>query len=224
MNLDGSVLTFGLVTLGSLIAIVDPIAAIPVYLGLTAHDEPARRRLEGDRAALTCWLVLSAFAAAGTSLFRFFGITIPAFKIAGGILLFGVAVEMLQAKVSRTKTSRREEEEAEHRPEVGILPLGIPLLSGPGAIAAVVVHAGRAQKPAEFIALFAAIALTALGAMLSFRFAGRLERVLGATGISVIARLMGLLLAAVSVQFVLDGVREAFPHMAAGPAGTEAKP
>jgi multiple antibiotic resistance protein len=214
MSAEGNVFTFGLVTLGSLLAIVDPIAAVPVYLGLTAHDEPDRRKREGDRAALTCWLVLSAFAAAGTSLFRFFGITIPAFKIAGGILLFGVAVEMLQAKVSRTKTSRREEEEAEHRPDVGVLPLGIPLLSGPGAIAAVVVHAGRAQSPTQLIALFVAIALTAFSALLAFRFAGALERLLGATGISVVARLMGLLLAAVSVQFVLDGVREAFPHMA----------
>lgn len=214
MNVDRDVLTFGLVTLGSLVAIVDPVAAVPVYLALTAHDSPSVRRREGDRAALTCWLVLSAFAAAGTSLFRFFGISIPAFKIAGGILLFGVAVEMLQAKVSRTKTSRREEEEAEHRSDVGILPLGIPLLSGPGAIAAVVVHASRASGPSEFVTIFVAIALTALGALIAFRFAASLERVLGATGISVIARLMGLLLAAVSVQFVLDGVREAFPHMA----------
>jgi multiple antibiotic resistance protein len=219
---DGDVLTFGLVTLGSLVAIVDPVAAVPVYLALTAHDEPAVRRREGDRAALTCLLVLSAFAAAGTSVFRFFGISIPAFKIAGGILLFGVAVEMLQAKVSRTKTSRREEEEAEHRSDVGVLPLGIPLLSGPGAIAAVVVHAGRATRPAEFAALFAAIALTAFGALLAFRFAASLERVLGATGISVVARLMGLLLAAVSVQFVLDGVREAFPHLRTTPANEAA--
>ncbi len=217
MNVDNDVLTFGLVTLGSLVAIVDPIAAVPVYLALTAHEEPAERRRAAHRAALTCFLVLSAFTAAGTSLFHFFGISIPAFKIAGGILLFGVAVEMLQAKVSRTKTSRREEEDAEQRADVGVLPLGIPLLSGPGAIAAVVVHAGRARRPAEFATIFAAIALTALGAMLAFRSAAKLERYLGTTGISVVARLMGLLLAAVSVQFVLDGVREAFPHLA-GPA------
>lgn len=213
MNVDVDVLTFGLITLGSLIAIVDPIAAVPVYLALTAHEEPAERRRAANRAALTCLLVLSAFAAAGNSLFRFFGISIPAFKIAGGILLFGVAVEMLQAKVSSTKTSRREEEEAEQRADVGVLPLGIPLLSGPGAIAAVVVHAGRAKQPTEFLAIFIAIALTALGALLAFRSAAKLERFLGKTGISVVARLMGLLLAAVSVQFVLDGVHEAFPHL-----------
>jgi multiple antibiotic resistance protein len=88
----------------------------------------------------------------------------------------------------------------------------------------VVVHAGRAQSPTQLIALFVAIALTALSALLAFRFAGSLEWLLGTTGISVVARLMGLLLAADSVQFVLDGVREAFPHMAAGPTAIEAKP
>lgn len=206
-------LTFGLAAFGSIFSIVDPIAALPVYLALTGRETEASRRRIATRAALTCLLVLCTFAAVGPALFRFFGITIPAFRIAGGLLLFGVAMEMMHARVSETKTTGAEQEHAAQQDDVGLIPVGIPLLSGPGAIASVMVLSGSVQTAAERGMLFFAIALVAVLAWIMLLFAGRLARLLGTTGMSLIGRIMGLILAAVAIQFVLDGLQGAFPKL-----------
>lgn len=209
-------LTFGLTAFSSLFAIVDPFAALPVYLGLTGHETPARRRQIALRATLTTVVVLCVFAMAGQVLFDFFGISIPAFKIAGGALLFGVAFEMMRAQPSPTRSTPEEEQDAAHREDVGLIPIGIPLLSGPGAIASAMVLATRAQGFSLRAALFAAIAGVGFATWLTLRSAGPLARLLGKTGMNVIARVMGLILAAVAAQFVIDGVRTAFPALARG--------
>lgn len=204
---------FGLVAFGSIFSIVDPFAALPVYLALTGREDDAARRRAAVRAALTVLVVLSVFSTVGPALFKFFGITIPAFRIAGGILLFGVAIEMLQAKKSQTKTSPAEEADASHREDIGIIPVGIPLLSGPGAIATVMMLGGTTRDYGERAALYAAIAVVAFIAWLVLRFAAGVGRVLGVAGMNLIGRIMGLILAAVAVQFVLDGFHDAFPKL-----------
>jgi multiple antibiotic resistance protein len=204
-------IAFGLVAFGSVFSIVDPIAALPVYLALTGREDSVAKHQTALRAAMTCLLVLCLFAAVGPAVFRFFGITIPAFRIAGGLLLFRVALDMLHAKVSSTKTTHDEEVDAAGRTDVGVIPVGIPLLSGPGAIASVMMLAGKAQSPTQHLALFLAITLVAILCWLVLRFASFTAKLLGTTGMNLIGRIMGLILAAVAVEFVLEGVREAFP-------------
>jgi multiple antibiotic resistance protein len=202
-------LSFAVTAFTSIFSIVDPFAALPVYLALTARDSPARRSGIALRASLTCLTVLCVFAAGGSLLFRFFGITIPAFRVAGGILLFTVALEMMQAKPSGTRSTKEETEEGAAREDVGVMPVGVPLLSGPGAIASAMVLSQQAKTPLQTGAVFGAIGLTAALTWLVLRFADPVARVLGRTGLNLATRIMGLILAATAVQFVIDGVQEA---------------
>jgi multiple antibiotic resistance protein len=208
------VLTFGLTSFTSLFAIVDPFAALPVFLALTANDTATRRKRVAIRASVTTLAVLSLFAVGGQVIFRFFGITIPAFKIAGGIILFTVALDMLRANPSKTKTSAEETEEGVAKEDVGVLPVGIPLLSGPGAIASATVLSDRAHDLPHHAALLVAILLIAVLTWLTLRFADPVARVLGKTGLNLITRIMGLMLAATAAQFVVDGVQGAL-HLGA---------
>lgn len=203
------IVTETFVAFGSLFSIVDPFSALPVFVALTGQKPKDYQGRTALRASLTCFVVLSVFAAAGSFIFKFFGITIPAFKVAGGILLFGVALDMMRAQHSETRTTK--EEEAENHEDVGLIPLGLPLLSGPGAIAAVMVLAGQAESTASRVAVHVAILGIGLSAFLILRSAAVVGKLLGTTGIRVIGRLMGLILAAIAIQFVIDGAHEAFP-------------
>lgn len=204
-------LSFGLTAFTSLFAIVDPFAALPVYLALTARESPEHRRATALRASVTTLSVLLVFALSGQVLFQFFGISIGAFKIAGGVLLFTVAFDMMNAQVSTTKSTPAENADASRREDVGLMPVGIPLLSGPGAIASSMVLSARARTMPEKGALLAAIAVVALAAWVVLRSASQIARVLGLTGMNIIARVMGLILAAVAAQFIIDGMIASFP-------------
>jgi multiple antibiotic resistance protein len=205
-----SFVSYTLVAFGSLFSIVDPFAAVPIFLALVgAQPRPAQART-AFHAAVTCFAVLTSFALAGGLIFKFFGITLPAFKITGGILLFGVGFEMMRAKRSATRGTSEEAREAETKDDVGVMPLGLPLLSGPGAIATVIVLVGKSRDLEERACLFVAIAAVSVIAFLTLRSAELVARVLGKTGINVVERVMGLILAAVATQLVIDGVHEAF--------------
>ncbi|MEI8255730.1 MAG: MarC family protein [Deltaproteobacteria bacterium] len=207
-------LTFGVAALASLFAIVDPFAALPVYLALTARATEPRRRVIAWRASLTTFAVLALFGGTGQVLFHFFGISIAAFKIAGGLLLGTVAFEMMNAKTSSTKSTPAEEEDAALREDIAIVPIGIPLLSGPGAIASSMMLSARAGRLPDKLALVVAMAIVAALTWLVLRSATGIARVLGRTGMNIIARVMGLILAATAAQFVIDGLRAAFPILA----------
>jgi len=197
---------FGLTAFSSLVAIVDPVAALPAFLSLTAGEHETKRASIALRASITTVVVLSTFAVGGQVIFRFFGISMPAFKIAGGILLFTIALEMLRAKPSKTRTTAAETEEGAQREDVGVVPVGIPLLSGPGAIASVTLLSERASNFRFRAGLFAAILALGVLIWLTLRSGALIARVLGRTGINLIARIMGLLLAAIAAQLVLDGL------------------
>jgi multiple antibiotic resistance protein len=208
-----SLVSFSLVSFGSLFSIVDPFTVVPVFLALTGAQPHAVQVRAALRASLTCFVVLTVFAVAGGFIFSFFGITLPAFKIAGGLMLFGVGLEMMRAKRSATRTTSEEEHEAESKEDVGLIPLGIPLLSGPGAIATVMVLVGKARDLPERASLFGIVAVVSFLSFLTLRSASVVARVLGQTGVNIIGRVMGLILSAVAMQFVIDGLYDAFPKL-----------
>ena len=201
-------LQFSLVALTSIFFIVDPLATVPTFLAMTAHDSPAKRRRQAKEAAWTCFGVLSAFALAGSLIFKLFGITLPALKIAGGLLLFIVAIEMLEARRSGTNEVEEERREGMEKEDIGVAPLGVPMLAGPGAISTAMVLMGQSGRWWQAIPVFGAIAITALSSYYILAGAERVRVRLGETGIRVLMRLMGLVLAAVAVQFVINGLTD----------------
>jgi multiple antibiotic resistance protein len=200
---------FALVTFTSVLFIVDPVAAIPTYLVITQQETPAERRRTARRACIAMTVLLVVFGATGTMLFRAFGITLAAFRTAGGLILWFVAMDMLHGE-RRTQEGRDELYEGQIKEDVALTPLAIPMLAGPGAISTAIVLAGQAHGAAQSAVVYAAIVLTGLISYVSLRLGEPLLGRLGKTGIRVVTRIMGLILAAVAVQFVFSGVREAF--------------
>jgi multiple antibiotic resistance protein len=198
---------FALITFTSILFIVDPIAVIPTYLVITQHESPAQRRRTARRACIAAALLLIAFGLAGKFIFQIFGITMSAFRVAGGVILWIVAMDMLQAKRT-TQESAAEIEEGTAKEDVAITPLAMPMLAGPGAISTIMVLAGQARTLSQSLVLYASIVLTAVVSWLTLRIGERLMARMGQTGIRVMTRIMGLLLAAIAAQFVLTGVRE----------------
>jgi multiple antibiotic resistance protein len=197
---------FALLAFTSLLAIVNPLGAVPLYVALTAGYEPPRRRATLRRAIATSLAVLLAFALVGTWILRFFGVTTHAFQIAGGILFFGVGWDMLQARRSRVKTTEEEETESAGKDDVGIIPLGLPTLAGPGAITTVIALNGNAGTIAETAAVYVAIVLVLAVCWLVLAAAPAVTRRMGQTAMNVMTRLMGLLVMVVGAQFVINGV------------------
>lgn len=200
------IVQFSLVALSAVFFLVDPIAAIPAFLVMTADGDARARRRMARRAAITCALVLTAFALAGSLIFKTFGITLPAFKIAGGLILFLIGIDMLQARRSSTQETPGETEEGVEKEDVGIIPLGIPMLAGPGAISSVMVLMGQSPKWWQAVPVYIAIAITSVASYLILAGADRVRRYLGATGIRILMRIMGLLTTAIAVQFVINGL------------------
>jgi multiple antibiotic resistance protein len=196
-------------------ALVDPLGALPFFVSLTEGFSEADRRIVIRRATIVLGSILSLFALLGTFLFAAFGLTLAAFEIAGGILLFIVAYDMLHGEVTRTKFTPEDREEAiARRDEIAVVPLGIPLLAGPGAISTVMIYEGNAgSDPFMVLSVFLAIVTTTVLTYFTLRYGQRIIRRLGKTGIMAMTRVLGLLLAAVGVQFVLNGVFAAAPHL-----------
>jgi multiple antibiotic resistance protein len=201
--------TFGLVAFSAVFFVVDPLACLPIFLAITANETAAQKRATARRAALTSGLTLIVFAMAGSLIFRFFGISIAAFKIAGGVLCFLVALDMMQARPSRTRSTPEEEEEGREKADVAIIPLAIPLLSGPGAIATVMVLVARHREMVYDAPVVVAIVLTSILTWITLRSAEWIEQHLSRTFMNVMMRVMGLILAAIAVEFVIAGVKEA---------------
>src|SRR3954470_4867137 len=196
---------FSVVAFTSIFILVDPFAAIPAFLVMTAYDDGPRRRRMAKRAAWTCLIVLGSFGLAGSWIFRAFGITLPAFEIAGGLILLLIGIDMLQARRSSTQEVEPERQEGTEKEDVGITPLGIPMLAGPGAISTVMVLIGPKPELQHVGPVFAAIIVTSVISYWVLSAAEMVRRRLGETGIRILVRLMGLLLTAIAVQFFLNG-------------------
>ncbi|WP_109467269.1 MarC family protein [Albibacillus kandeliae] len=188
----------------TLFVVIDPLGLAPLFVALTQGMKPEQRRAIGLRACGVAIMVLAVFTLFGEAVLGFVGISMPAFRVAGGILLFLTALDMLFER--RTQRRKGQADEEEHR-DPSVFPLAIPLIAGPGAIASVILISGQRPGIEGVMAAFGVtIAVMAL-VMTLFMASGLMERALGRTGINVVTRLLGMLLAALSVQFVLDGLR-----------------
>lgn len=211
-------LSFALVALSAVFVVVDPIGAVPFFLALTAADDAAGRRETARRAAVAAAALLGGFALGGALLFKVLGISMGAFKLAGGVLLLIMAVDMLRTRPPEARITAGEVESGRTKEDVAIVPLAMPLLAGPGSIATVVVLMGRTEGHRLLHGGFVlgAVALVAIAAWLAMTGATRVDRVLGKTGLHVLERASGLLLAAIAIQFMIDGLSEALPGLTRG--------
>ena len=203
-------LEFLISALVTLAVVVDPIGLVPAFLGIT-HDMPRAARVSvAWRAGLIAFLILAGSALVGDWLLRTLSITLPAFRIAGGLLLFSIASEMVFGVRIERQSQQAEHALEERVRNIAAFPLAIPLMAGPGAITATVLLSGRAGGGWPGVAwLLGVIAIVLLACVLVFLAATRIARVIGTTGNVVLSRLLGVLLAALAVQFVIDGVRAA---------------
>jgi len=201
---------FSLLALSSIFFLVDPFAAIPSFLAITESMDPVRRQRMAKKGAITCFIVLTSFALAGQYIFQMFGIKLPAFEVAGGLILLLIGLDMLEAKRSPTQEAHGDTEEAAAKEDAGIVPLGIPMLAGPGAISSVMVLVG--QVPSifhwEMGAILGSIGVTCLISYWVLAGASRVRKVMGETGIRILVRIMGLLLVALAMQFFVNGLTD----------------
>jgi multiple antibiotic resistance protein len=201
-------LDFATTAFVSILFLADPPGNIPPYLALTARYDPARRRKTALTACVVATLTLMAFGAVGTYLFHHLGLTLPAFQIAGGLILFLVAIDMLRAQRS-TQENAEEMSESAASSDVAITPLAIPFIAGPATLSTVTVLMSKAENWMQASTVYLAIALTGLVSYVTFRLAEPIQKRLGTTGIHVLGRILGLVLAGIAVQFVLDGLANA---------------
>jgi len=190
----------------TLFIIIDPPGLVPVFIALTQDMSTAQRRSIGRRACLVAGGLMVVFLFLGEAVLEFIGITMPAFRIAGGVLLFLTALDMLfERRQSRRQGNAEDGADPDHDPSV--FPLALPLILGPGAITTIILLAGQAEGPLDFAIIAAVLAVNLLIVFLFFLASGAIARVLGRVGINVVTRVLGMLLAALAVQFILDGLR-----------------
>jgi multiple antibiotic resistance protein len=204
------IVRFSLLALSSIFFLVDPLAAIPTFLAITQSADATRRKRVALKGATTCLIVLTSFAIAGQLIFQVLGITLPAFEIAGGLILLLIGLDMLEARRSATQETHGDKEEAAAKDDAGIVPLGIPMLAGPGAISSVMVLVG--QVPSlwhwEMAAILFSILFTCVVTYFVLSAGGRIRQVLGETGIRILVRIMGLLLVALAMQYFVNGITD----------------
>jgi len=190
--------------------VIDPIGLAPIFMALTPGVSEARRRSMALRATLLAAIILVLFALVGAPLLEALGVGLPAFRIAGGLLLFFLAMDMVFARHSGMRSpTASEEHEAEQRDDISVFPLAFPLIAGPGALTTILLLTGsREDDPLAFVAVLAVLLLVLGLALAALLLAARLMRHLGQTGTNVISRVLGVILAALATQFVLDGLRE----------------
>ena len=204
------IVRFSVLALSSIFFLVDPFAAIGSFLAITAGADQARRRRMARKGAFTCFLVLTCFALAGQLIFRMFGITLPAFEVAGGLILLLIGLDMLEARRSPTQETSGEAEEGAAKEDAGIVPLGVPMLAGPGAISSVMVLVGQVSSiwHWEMAAILLSILFTCAVTYFVLAAASRVRQVMGETGIRILVRIMGLLLVALAMQYFVNGITD----------------
>ncbi|AEK73686.1 small neutral amino acid transporter A [Thermococcus sp. 4557] len=199
---------------GGLFAITNPVGAVPVFLGVTHDLSWSQRREIAQKTAITVITTLVVFALIGEWIFKFFGSSVDAFAIAGGILLFKMAMDMLSGRLSTVKISKEETEEFSEEvvtlEEVAIIPLAIPLISGPGAITTVMLYMAKSTSVPEKATVVASILAIGLTVWLILCSSNRIQERLGRVGIKVMTRMMGLILTSMAVQMIINGIKGAF--------------
>ena len=192
--------------------VVDPISLIPLFAGLTrGASVPFKKKMAGKATAIAL-VICVLFALAGAGFLDIMGISLASFRIAGGTLLFLIALDMVFARTSGTRSTTSEQEEAKQREDISVFPLAFPFIAGPGALATILLTAGEVGAKPLLFAGFLGVVVLVLGICWALMLATpRLMKVLGLTGANVVSRLSGVILAALAVQFIVDGVRGSFP-------------
>lgn len=198
---------YALLALGSLFAIVDPIAAVPAFLAMTFRQSVAERLRTAKVACLTAVGLLTGFALLGQILFKILGVTLPAFQVAGGLVLLLVALDMLRAQRSPVQETAEETAEGAEKDDIAITPLAMPMLAGPGAISTVILLEAQAGDWLQRVVLLACLSLIGLASYIVLAVAGRGARWLSPIALKIVTRLMGLVLAAVAVQFIFNALK-----------------
>jgi len=197
-----------------LIAIVDPIAALPIFISLTSDFTSAQRKAIAKTTTSAVFVILLASLLLGEFLLNFFGITISSFRVAGGILILLMAIAMMHAKTNGTRRTQEEAEESKNMDSIAVVPLAIPLLAGPGAISTVILYAHKGTGPLHFLMIGLVILSVSLLLFLTFRSVKYVSRYLSQTAVNIFSRIMGLILAAIAIEFIANGVKGLFPGMA----------
>lgn len=191
-------------------AVVNPLGAIPLFLSLTESETPQERKTTGTFAALGVTSVLAFSIVLGGPLLRMMGISIPSFRVAGGILILIMALNMLKDGKSEHKANPQDAADAQKRESIAIVPLAIPLMAGPGAISTVIVFSQQAHRPMDYVSLFLAVFSVGILSWIALQAAPFLAKLLGPVGLRVMTRIMGLLLAAIGVEFITMGLEASF--------------
>jgi multiple antibiotic resistance protein len=195
------------------LVIIDPPGCAPIFASLTRGATPAQRRSMAIRSSLIAWLILMFFALLGRPLLHALGISLASFRIAGGILLFFIAFDMIFER--RTERRSKRAEAIERTPEiedVSVFPMAMPMIAGPGSIASAMLWVSRAESPTHIVVVLAAITVVMLMMLITLLAAGPLVRLIGERVEAVITRILGVILAALAAQFVIDGLKQSFPH------------
>ncbi len=203
------ILGYFILSFVSLFVIIDPIGAIPSFLVMTDKNNLSDRIRTAMTAAITTFIILISFLACGVRVLNIFSITLPAFQIAGGIILMIIALDMLQARRTGLKETSAENEEGASKSDIGVTPLALPMLAGPGAITTIILLGQKAATWVHKLALAADVFLVCLLIFIILNYAAKHSKNINVIGMRIMARIMGLLLSAISVQFILDGIREA---------------
>lgn len=197
-----------------LLAILNPIGVIPIFINLTHTQTAKERRRTAFTAAMTVGLVLAVALLAGEMILEFFGISVASFQVAGGILILLNALSMLQANVGPTRQTAEEAKETQEKEQVAVVPLGVPLTAGPGAISTVILYGHRRALFGRYVVLLIGIAIVSVIVWGAFRLAPLISRALSRTGINIVTRLMGLIMGAIGIEFIAAGLRVLLPALA----------
>lgn len=197
-----------LLSLSAVFFVVDPLGIVPIFVAMTRNDPPEKVRSMCLRACVVGCALLLFFALFGGFVFQIFGVSLSAFRVAGGLLLLITSLDMLRARPSATKTSPQETEEGVEKDDIALVPLAMPLLAGPGAIATVMVLMSKGNTALAALPVLISIIITFVATYYVLRGGGFVQRVLGQSGLAIMERVMGLILAAIAVQFIADGGRD----------------
>lgn len=196
-----------------MVVVVNPLLAVSAFATLTRGEDSGQRRTTANRAGLTVLVVLSIAVLGGDSVLRLLGIDVPSFRLGGGILILLMAIDMLHARMSGARHTDAEASVDQAREQLGVVPLGIPLLAGPGAISTVMIYAHGHVGLTDRLLLLAGVGVVAILVWLALRLGEPLVRLLGTTGLNIATRVMGLLLAAIAVEFMALGLKGLFPGL-----------
>ncbi|PMN71059.1 YchE family NAAT transporter [Enterovibrio norvegicus] len=196
-----------------LFAAVNPLGIMPIFVSLTAHQDPAERNKTAYTASLAVAAILIVSLLAGQLLLDLFSISLDSFRVAGGMLLVSIAFTMMSGKLGEVKQNKQEQSESISREQIGVVPLAMPLLAGPGAISSTIVYSSRYPSSLDTLGLIGTISFFSAGIWVLLRLGPSIVKFLGQTGINVITRIMGLILGALGIEFIANGMRALFPGL-----------